>query len=88
MASERITVTVPGELTAELRRIAGRRNESISSLVADAIAERIRSEALGDFFSEVKNQIGEFPDGLLANADEILDRADALSKPSELESAA
>lgn len=88
MASERITVTVPEELTVELRRIAGRRNESISSLVADAIAQRIRSEALDEFFAGVKIQTGDFPEHLVTNANEILDRADALVNPNELKSAA
>jgi predicted transcriptional regulator len=89
MATERITVTVPEELTVALREIAGRRNESISSIVADAIAQRVRSEALDRFFAEVNDKIGDFSSESLANADMILDRADALMRaPDNLKSAA
>lgn len=89
MATERITVTIPEELTFALREIAGRRNESISSIVAEAIAQRIRSDALDRFFVVVRTEIGEFSSESLANADNILDRADALARaPDDLKSAA
>ena len=77
MNTDRLTVTVPHELGQALRKIAAHRHESVSSVVAEAIAHEVRSEALGGFLDETKKVVGPLPDALLRDADQILDRAAA-----------
>ena len=46
MNVDRLGVTVPAELGAEIRKLADERGEPLSALVADAISHRLRLAAL------------------------------------------
>jgi hypothetical protein len=77
MTTDRLTVSVPSELGESLRRIAASRRESVSSVVAKAIADEVRQVALAEFLTHAKKDVGPLPQALLDDADRVLDRAAA-----------
>ncbi len=46
MAVDRLRLTVPSELGAALRSLAAERNQSVSTVVTEAIAHHVRMDAL------------------------------------------
>jgi hypothetical protein len=75
MTSSRITISISAELNEALRRISLATNESVSSIAAEAIAQRVREAALDDFLVHAKKKFGVFPASAIEAADQILDEA-------------
>lgn len=61
MSVDRLSVTVPSELGAAMRTIARSRGETVSTYVADAIAQRLRSAALGEALAAADRRFGALP---------------------------
>jgi predicted transcriptional regulator len=76
MAVDRLSVTVPSELGAALRALAEQRGETVSTIVAEAIAHRVRLAALDLALAEADRTFGPVPDEKIAKA-----RAEAIAKP-------
>ena len=76
MAVDRLSVTVPSELGAALRALAVRRGETVSTIVADAIAHQVRLAALDAALAQADRQFGPVPEEMVAKA-----RAELLAKP-------
>lgn len=52
--TERITVTLPTELTARLRqRVSSGEADSVSGFVAEAVTDRLREESLADWLADM-----------------------------------
>ena len=58
MAVDRLSVTVPSELGAALRALAEARGETVSTIVTEAIAQRVRLEALDLALAEADRKFG------------------------------
>ena len=69
MAVDRLSVTVPSELGAQLRALAAQRGETVSQLVTDAIAHEVRMAALDVALAEAERRFGPIPDEALRAAD-------------------
>ncbi|MFJ4844259.1 hypothetical protein [Streptomyces sp. NPDC088733] len=63
-ATTRITVTLPTEQVAELRKLT----DNVSGYVAEAVSRRIRHQLLGDDLRRHQEESGAFTDGELAEA--------------------
>ena len=71
MPAERITVTVSPELAAAVRSLAADSDRSVSSVVEEALADRLRHYALGRAITAYEDEFGAFSD---AELDAIIDR--------------
>lgn len=69
MAVDRLSVTVPSELGAALRALAKARRATVSTVVADAIAQQVRMAALDLALEEADRRFGPVDEGLLATAE-------------------
>lgn len=65
MPAERITVTVSPELAAAVRALASDSNRSVSSVVEEALADRLRHHALGQAIRAYEEEFGAFSDAEL-----------------------
>ena len=72
MNVDRLSVTVPAELGAELRRVAQHRRDSVSNLVSEAIARELRLLALDDALRLADAQFGPVPEADVAKAMQAL----------------
>lgn len=72
MNVDRLSITVPAELGAELRRVAELRGEPVSNLVADAIARQLRLIALDVALRQADEQFGPVPESDVALAMQAL----------------
>ncbi len=75
MTTSRITISISSELNEAIRKIALSANESVSSIVAQAIAQRVREAAIDDFLVHAKEKFGELPASALEAADQLLQEA-------------
>lgn len=64
----RITVTLPSEQVAELKKLT----DNISGYVAEAVAQRIRHHLLGEELQRYQEEHGAFTDEEMAEADEMI----------------
>lgn len=69
MAVDRLSVTVPSELGAALRALAERRGETVSTVVADAIAHQVRLEALDVALADADRKFGAIDSDAIAKAE-------------------
>jgi predicted transcriptional regulator len=69
MAVDRLSVTVSSELGAALRGLAKARGETVSTVVAAAIAHEVRLSALDRAIAEADRRHGRVPDTLVAEAE-------------------
>jgi predicted transcriptional regulator len=58
MAVDRLSVTVPAELGAALRALAEERGETVSTIVAEAIAHQVRLAALDGALADFEKRFG------------------------------
>ena len=72
MNVDRLSVTVPADLGAELRRVAELRGEGVSALVAEAIARQLRLIALDDALRQADQLFGPVSDEEIARATRAL----------------
>ena len=63
MAHSKISVTVPDEVLAEVKRMASERDIKISRLIAEALADRIKKAREESFISKI-NRVFEDPETL------------------------
>ncbi|GGR19395.1 type II toxin-antitoxin system CcdA family antitoxin [Streptomyces netropsis] len=63
-STTRITVTLPSEQVAELRKLT----DNVSGYVAEAVARQIRHQLLGDDLRRYEGEHGNFTDEELAEA--------------------
>ncbi|WP_432004660.1 type II toxin-antitoxin system CcdA family antitoxin [Streptomyces parvus] len=63
-STTRITVTLPSDQVAELRKLTG----NVSGYVAEAVARQIRHQLLGDDLRRHQEERGAFSDEELAEA--------------------
>src|SRR5262249_4392056 len=76
MAVDRLSVTVPSELGAALRALAKARRATVSTVVAEAIAEQVRMAALELALEEADRRFGPLDEALVAAAEaELLETA-------------
>jgi post-segregation antitoxin (ccd killing protein) len=66
----RITVTLPSEQVAELRKLT----DNVSGYVADAVARQIRHQLLAEELRHYQDEHGEFTDEELAAARARIDQ--------------
>jgi predicted transcriptional regulator len=78
MPAERITVTVSPDLAAAVRSLAAESDRSVSSVVEEALADRLRHHALGRAIREYEEEFGAFSD---AELDAIAERK-GLQRPT------
>ncbi len=69
MAVDRLSVTVPSEIGSAIRALAKKRGDSVSTLVTEAIAQRLRLAALDAAITEAERSFGEIPGKVLAEAE-------------------
>ncbi len=69
MNVDRLSVTVPSELGAALRELAEARGETVSAVVAEAIAHQLRLAALDKALGEADLQFGPVPEALVNEAE-------------------
>jgi len=69
MAIDRLSVTVPSELGVALRRLAKARGQTVSTVVAEAIAHEIRLAAMDVALAEAEKHHGPVPEELVARAE-------------------
>ncbi len=81
MAVDRLSVTVPSELGAALRKLAARRGETVSTLVTDAIAHQVRLAALDVALGEADRRFGNIPADALERAESEIVRGASKPKP-------
>jgi hypothetical protein len=62
MNVDRLSVTVPAELGAELRRVCAQRGEPVSNLVAEAIERQLRLIALDEALRAADDEFGPVPE--------------------------
>ena len=72
MNVDRLSVTVPAELGAELRRVAQHRGDSVSNLVSEAIGRGLRLLALDDALRLADAKFGPVPEAEVAKAMQAL----------------
>jgi predicted transcriptional regulator len=75
MAVDRLSVTVPSELGAALRKLAEARGTTVSMVVTDAIAHQVRMAALDLALKEAEQQFGKLDEKELAEAQAALIKA-------------
>ncbi|MFD8955728.1 hypothetical protein ACFXKH_38200 [Streptomyces caelestis] len=63
-STTRITVTLPSDQVAELRKLT----DNVSGYVAEAVARQIRHQLLGDSLRRHEEEHGRFSDEELADA--------------------
>ena len=63
-----MSISMDPELGARVRDAAKRAGQPLSAWIADAVATRLRSDALADFISNYQEEHGAFTDGELAAA--------------------
>lgn len=64
----KLSISVPGELAAAVRRRVGARG--LSRFVAQAIAHELEREQLGELLGELEEELGPVPEAELARARE------------------
>jgi post-segregation antitoxin (ccd killing protein) len=64
--TDKMSVTIPSDLAAELRARAGRGN--VSAYVTDALVRQLEHDRLGDFLSELAEEHGPVTEEELAQA--------------------
>jgi predicted transcriptional regulator len=69
MAIDRLSVTVPSELGLALRGLAKARGQTVSTVVAEAIAHEVRLAALDLALTEADQRHGPVPEELIARAE-------------------
>lgn len=69
MPVDRLSVTVPANLGAALRKLARQRRETVSQIVNEAIAHRLRMAALDEYLAETERQFGPLPAELIAETE-------------------
>jgi hypothetical protein len=62
MNVDRLSVTVPAELGAELRRVCAQRGEALSTLVGEAIERQLRLIALDEALRAADAEFGPVPE--------------------------
>jgi hypothetical protein len=78
-STTRITVTLPTDQVAELRKLT----DNVSGYVAEAVARRLRHQLLGDDLRRHEGEHGSFTDEELAGArSQIFGGADAGERSS------
>lgn len=65
-ATAKLSISVPGDLAAEVRRRVGPRG--LSGFVARAIAHELEREQLGEFLHELDEELGPVSKAALAGA--------------------
>jgi hypothetical protein len=75
MKVDKMSISLDAGLAAEVREAARRSGQSLSAWVADAVAEKRRSEALQEVLDEWEAEHGPIPDEELARARNELGRA-------------
>jgi predicted DNA-binding protein len=69
MSVDRLSVTVPAELGAQLRELAERRGETVSTVVTEAIGREVRLAALDAALAEATRKYGPISDDIVRAAD-------------------
>jgi predicted transcriptional regulator len=69
VAVDRLSVNVPSELGAALRALAEREGATVSTIVIDAIANRVRLAALDLALAEADRRFGVIDEDLVARAE-------------------
>lgn len=69
MAIDRLSVTVPSELGVALRGLAKARGQTVSTVVAEAIAHEVRLAALDVALAEAERRHGPVPEALVIEAE-------------------
>ena len=85
MAVDRLSVTVPSELGVAVRGLAKARGQTVSTLVAGAIAHEVRLAALDLALAVAERRHGPVPEELVAR--EEAGRGDEADSTSEADSA-
>ena len=81
MPIDRLSVTVPSELGVALRGLAKARGQTVSTVVADAIAHEVRLAALDIALAEAARRHGPIPEELVARAEaELIEGSKRRSK--------
>ena len=83
MAIDRLSVTVPSELGVALRGLAKARGQTVSTLVAGAIAHEIRLAALDLALAEAERRHGPVPEELVAREEAALVEATKRTRRSK-----
>jgi len=65
-AAAKLSISVPSDLAAEVRRRVGARG--LSGFVARAIAHELEREQLGTYLEELDRELGSVPKPALASA--------------------
>lgn len=68
MNVDRLSITLDPRLGAAARKAAKRAGMSLSTWIAEATADRVRNEALGQFLDEFEAETGAFTTDELAKA--------------------
>jgi hypothetical protein len=66
LPAAKLSISLPGDLAAEVRRRVGSRG--VSGFVARAVAHELEREQLGAFLGEMEAELGPIPAGDLAAA--------------------
>ena len=72
MNVDRLSITLEPKLGAAARKAAKRARVSLSTWIAEATADRVRNEALGQALDQWEAEDGPFTAGELADANEAL----------------
>lgn len=75
MGVEKMSVSFDLRLGQAIRQSAQHTAQSVSAWLAEAAADRLRREALGDAITDWESSYGPLADDELAAAERILDRA-------------
>jgi hypothetical protein len=75
MGVEKMSVSFDLGLGEAIRQSAQHRAQSVSSWLAEAAADRLRREALGEAVVEWEGAFGALTEAEITNADRVLDRA-------------
>lgn len=78
-STTRITVTLPSDQVAELRKLT----DNVSGYVAEAVARQIRHQLLGDDLRRHEEEHGQFSDEELAEAHSKIFGAAGSSKDAD-----
>ncbi|MEV0495277.1 type II toxin-antitoxin system CcdA family antitoxin [Streptomyces atratus] len=78
-STTRITVTLPSDQVAELRKLT----DNVSGYVAEAVARQIRHQLLGDDLRHHEDEHGKFSDEELAEARSKIFGAHATSENAD-----
>ena len=69
MAVDRLSVTIPSELGAELRALAETRGTTVSALISEAVEHQLRLAALDAALAEADRTFGPVPAELVEAAE-------------------